>query len=73
MESDTWEKVKLDLKEQALLYVESLDRDKRIMGYRYVIKMLEHPKDESEMGFLQFLDKAFDEKWRVTVGDTDGR
>lgn len=43
------------LKQLASEYIETQDRDKRIVVSRYVYGMHENPKSVRDMGFVQFL------------------
>lgn len=37
-------------------YIETLDRDRRIVAARYIARLKEDPKVVSDMGFLQFVE-----------------
>ena len=44
------------LYELATEYINTLDRDKRVVAARYIAYLRENPKDVSDMGFLQFVE-----------------
>ena len=45
-----------DLYAFATEYIETLDRDKRIVAARYISKLKESPNTTRDMGFLQFVE-----------------
>lgn len=36
-------------------FIETLERDKRIVAARYIVQLSSNPKGPSDMGFLQFV------------------
>ena len=44
-----------DLTTLASDYIDTLDRDKRIVAARYIVSLKESPKEVRDMGFLQYV------------------
>lgn len=57
------------LYELAAEYINTLDRDKRVVAARYIARLRENPNKVSDMGFLQFVESKMNETLDVNLAN----